>query len=67
MFKEPIQVIPVSPEHELSPLSRVNFSLTWPVEHNVKVMEVGMVAAGDLRRFLGYYRNEAERDLAPRH
>ena len=64
MNKDPIQVIPVSQEHELHPRSRVNFGMTFPVQHNVKVLEVGMVAPGDLRKFLGYYQNEAEKDFA---
>ena len=67
IFKEPIRVSPVSPEHELDPRSRVNFNMTFPVQHNVKVMEVGIICPNDLRRFLGYYQNEAEKDLAPRH
>ena len=63
MFKEPIRVIPRSPEHELHPTSRVNFGMTFPVQHNVKVLEVGMVDPGDLRKFQAYYRNEAEKAL----
>ena len=65
IFKEAIKVIPVDEEQAFDPRSRINFARTFPVEYNVKVMEVGKVAESDMRRFIGYYKNEAEKDLTP--
>lgn len=67
MFKEPIRVIPVDQEQKLHACSRINFGMTFPVQHNVKVLEVGMVATEDMRKLMGFCQIEAERDLASRH
>ena len=61
--KKAIQVIPVDEEQEFDPRSRVNFGMTFPVEHNVKVMSVGKIADHDHRQFMGYYKNELEKEL----
>ena len=61
--KDAIRVIPVNQEQELHPCSRINFAMTFPVQHNVKVLEVGIIAPGDMRKFMGYYQNELEKDL----
>ena len=37
--------------------------MVFPVQHNVKVLEVGMIAGSDFRKFMGYYQNEMEKDL----
>ena len=57
--KDPIQVIPVHDSEPLDPLSRINYAKPYPIEHNVKVCEVGMVAQRDLRKILAYYRMES--------
>ena len=63
MLKEPIRVDPVSPEHNLDPLSRVNFTVTWTVEHNVKVKKVGTIDHVNRRLLKGYYDSEIKNDL----
>ena len=60
LTKDPMQVVPVG-GHHLEDLSRVNFAKQYPVEHNVKVLEVGRVASHHLRLFLGYWQNETMR------
>ena len=60
LTKDPIQVIALE-GHELEELSRVNFAKLYPVEHNVKVLEMGKVAKNDMRTFLGYWQNETEK------
>ena len=61
--KKAIQVILVDEEQKFDPRSRVNFGMTHPVQHNVKVLRVGKIADRDHRRFMGYYQNELEKDL----
>jgi len=58
--KDPIHVIPFD-GHLLEATSRVNFAKAFPVEHNVKVLEVGTVSKEHLRKFLGYWENETEK------
>ena len=57
--KEPLQVEPVDSSMILSPLSRIHYAKPYPVEHNVKVREVGMVAAPHRRRLTAYYEMES--------
>ena len=64
IVKRAIQVIPVDDEQEFDPRSRVNFGMTFPVQHNIRLMSVGEIADWDFRRFMGYYQNELEKDLA---
>ena len=65
LSKAPIKVVPVNGQ-DLEPPSRVNFAKTYPIEHNVKILEVGMVAKKDLRTFLGYWQNETEQGFPER-
>jgi len=60
LTKDPIQVVPVE-EHRLEELSRINFAKAFPVEHNIKVLEVGKVASHHLRTFQRYWQNEMEK------
>ena len=60
LTKDPIKVVPVD-GHQLEELSRVNFAKQYPVEHNVKVLEIGQVASHHLPMFLGYWQNEQEK------
>jgi hypothetical protein len=62
LTKDPIQVVPVG-GHELEPLSRVNLAKVYPVEHNFKVLEVGRVIGGHLKRLLAYWQIETEKDF----
>ena len=57
--KDPIRVIPVDASQNLDPLSRIHFARHYPVEHNVKVRNVGAVAPQHIRRLVGYYKLES--------
>lgn len=60
--KPPIRVIPIDASQNLSPLSRIHYAKPYPVEHNVKVCEVGMIAERDRKKIVGYYRIESGYD-----
>ena len=60
LIKDPIKVISVD-GHQLEERSRVNFAQQYPIEHNVKVLEVGRVADRHLPMFLGYWQNEEQK------
>ena len=61
MWKEPIHVKAISQSEKLDPLSRVNLAKTYPVEHNIKIKEIGMVSSSDLKRLIGYWNNLAQK------
>ena len=56
MNKEPIQMIPVDQTEKLDPKSRVDLAKTFPVEHNVKVKNVGMISSHHLKRLVQYVK-----------
>ena len=56
LLLHPVNVIPVNQEMRLDPLSRVNLGETYPVEHNVKVKEIGRVNPAHLKRLIGYWK-----------
>lgn len=60
LTKDPIRVVPVG-EQQLEERSRVNFAKSYPIEHNVKVLEVGRVAKTHLRTLTAYWQNETEK------
>jgi len=53
--KHAIQIIPRD-NQTLRPRSRVNFSKTYTVEHNVRVKEIGKVGDNDLAWVLLYWK-----------
>ncbi|MCJ1480724.1 hypothetical protein MMC06_000879 [Schaereria dolodes] len=55
--KEAIKIVPVNPSMKLDPLSRVNLVKVYPVEHNLKVKEVGRVSGPHLKKLLAYVRD----------
>lgn len=57
--KDPIQIVATDASQYLDPLSRIHYAKPYPVEHNVKVREVGMVSQRDRRKVLGYYQLES--------
>lgn len=59
LTKDPIQVIPVNGQ-QLHETARVNCAKTYPVEHNVKVSELGMVTDHDIRLLVAYWQIETE-------
>ena len=61
LHKEPLQIIPVDLSEELHPLSRLNLAKTYPVEHNVKVKEIGKIAERHLEKLIDYW-NLAQSD-----
>lgn len=52
MNKDPIQMEPVTLSEKLDPLSRADLARTYPVEHNVRVKNVGMISKVHLKRLL---------------
>jgi hypothetical protein len=56
IVKNPIAVVPAGPDQKLHPKSRINFDKVHSVEHNVKVMNVGKVAAESLHNLSLYYQ-----------
>ena len=54
MNKEPICIQPVSPAEKLDPRSRINLGKVHPINHNVKVKDVGFVDPRSLPKLLGY-------------
>jgi uncharacterized protein DUF6590 len=55
MTKEPIAVVPVSPDKKLDSMSRINFAKIYTVEHNVKVKHIGEIDKAYVHRLMGYY------------
>ena len=62
--KDPIRINPVSPSEKLDATSRINLGKVYPVEHNVKVCQVGMVDAADIRKLTAYYKSALRKDLS---
>ena len=59
LYKDPIRIVATDASQYLDPLSRIHYAKPYPVEHNVKVREVGMVSQRDHRKVLGYYQLES--------
>ena len=57
MHKDPIQMIPINPQEKLDPLSRTDLAKIFPVEHNVKLREVGMVSNAHLKKLIAYVKS----------
>ncbi|KAL4973452.1 hypothetical protein BDW66DRAFT_104875 [Aspergillus desertorum] len=58
MIKEPLEVAPETPDEHLDPMSRLNFSKIYTVEHNVKVLPIGQIPSRSMIRFREYARYE---------
>lgn len=56
MRKDPLEMMPCSPEHKLDPLSRVNLRRQYPIEHNWKVQEIGQIERRSIPKLLDYWR-----------
>ncbi len=54
MTKDPIRVVPVSPDEKLDPLSRINLGKALVVQHNWKIREIGNVHEKSLPELLRY-------------
>lgn len=55
MVKEPIAIVPENGAR-LSAASRINFALFHPIQHNVKVKNLGHVHEEDLPKLIAYWR-----------
>ncbi|KAL5361111.1 hypothetical protein BJX96DRAFT_81357 [Aspergillus floccosus] len=58
MLSKALEVRPVSDNHKLSPMSRLNFGKLFTVEHNVKVLHIGKITERSMPDFLAYARRE---------
>lgn len=58
-----IKINPINLLEKLDAASRINLTKLYPVEHNVKVFEVGMVTSDDIRKLRLYYKNALEDEL----
>lgn len=54
MTKDPIRVVPVSPDEKLDPLSRINLGKAQVIQHNWKIREIGDVHEKSLPKLLHY-------------
>lgn len=61
--KAAIKIELVNPAEKLDPTSRINVGKVYPVEHNIRVCEVGMVTPSALRTLQQYYKQEQMKDL----
>lgn len=59
--KTAIKVDLVDQSEKLDPSSRVNLAKTYPVEHNIKVCEIGKITGNHLRILLQYHQSEMQR------
>ena len=62
MIKDPIRVVPVTPDEKLDPLSRINLGTVQVVQHNWKIKEIGNVHEESLPK-LFHYRRVVEYNL----
>ncbi len=66
LSKDAIRILPVNQTEKLDDTSRINLVKVYPVEHNVKLCEVGMVAPEDIRKLRTYYKNGLRNELSGR-
>jgi hypothetical protein len=66
LSKDAIRIHPVNQTEKLDDTSRINLVKVYPVEHNVKLCEVGMVAPEDIRKLRTYYKNGLRNELSGR-
>lgn len=64
MYKEPIKIIPINQTEKLDEYSRINLAKVYPVEHNVKICDVGMVDKKHIKTLRLYYKKELKKDLS---
>lgn len=59
--KKSIAVVPAGSSVRLAPASRINFGIQHPIQHNVKVKDLGTVCDEDMPYLIGYFRMENDR------
>ena len=57
LVKRPIAVNPCNPSLTLDPMSRLNFGKLYTVEHNVRLRDIGVVAADSMPYLDAYFRS----------
>ena len=57
MNKPPIHMEPIDATQKLDRASRADLARTYPVEHNVKVQNVGMISKLHMKRLVGYVKD----------
>lgn len=65
LLKDPIRVIPVG-DRELDARARVNYAKSYPIEHNVKVLEIGRVDPKNIKRLTTHWIQETEKGFPPK-
>jgi hypothetical protein len=53
-LKEPIEIKLENEQIDISPVSRINFGKVYPIEHNVKVKNIGRVVGTSVKRLEHY-------------
>lgn len=56
MNKEPLRIILHSPDDKLDSRSRINLARAYPIEHNVKVKDIGHVEERSLPKLVAYFK-----------
>jgi hypothetical protein len=65
MTKDPIMIDPTDPTEDMSPTSRLRLGKVVPIECNVKVRDIGMVAPEHRSKLLEYYQQEQGNGFEP--
>lgn len=60
MVKDPIMIIPTNPQETMGPSSRLRCGKIYSIEWNVKLKEIGMVAAHDKTKLMQYFAEEQD-------
>ena len=58
--KKSIAIVPAGSSVRLAPASRINFGIQRPIQHNVKVKDLGTVCNEDMPYLIGYFRTEKD-------
>jgi hypothetical protein len=58
--KDAIEVDPERFDERLHPKSRLNFGKIYTVEHNVKVLPIGVISEASMPKFIAYARAELQ-------
>ena len=60
--KKSIAVVPAGSGVRLAPASRINFGIQHPIQHNVKVKDLGTVCGEDMPYLIAYFRMEKDKE-----
>ncbi|KAF2625112.1 hypothetical protein BU25DRAFT_346542 [Macroventuria anomochaeta] len=65
LTKDPLRVDPTDPKEKMDPASRVRLGKIYSIEWNVKVRDIGMIAATDRSRLMKYFKEEQSEGFEP--